>query len=716
MPEVRARTGPQPKASAFSPLVPEHREVRVMHAHTSTLDQLPVSNMARLKKPWLPPDCTAEPVPVQAQLLRAHAATGKEGESLAELAWGIPFSEDQFIEKAVAAGHPRMLSALLPAALERSVEINASTSLQDLASMRLSWFKRWSARAKELAPFEKELHGSMPHSRAAVLQGKRILLYEELLQRYGYPDPSVVSLMKHGVDLEGQVPTSGVFPPSFRPAGKSLDMIAQEAPSLRKSAIEEASKPSPHDEIIAEKTREEELKGWVSEPMDPASLQDDALINRRFAIIQKGKPRVIDDCSASSLNASVQKTESPKPQSTDLLGSLCLAMLEKFPADTAFEGKCVDLKSAYRQVPVSDQSLKYSNICYYDPATKGPILRCMYALPFGASRAVYGYLRIAHSLWWLAVKCLSLMMTHFFDDFITVCRKGEAALVSQVLGNFFRLLGWKVAEDKDQDFSAEFGALGIRVSFANFSEGQVSFTNTPSRVEELQQSLESLLVERKASTKFIERLRGRMLYAGGQLFGRLAKLCVQALRSCELSGGLLSDEAAEAISLYLDLLVKGPPRLVSRMTACPMYLFTDAAYEGQPGSERCGLGGVLLDAHGKPLKFFSLELTRDQRRRLGEGHTSSIIFEAELCAAILAMVVWRDSLCGCPVVAYIDNNSARDVLIGGAARNRVGVALTKLYLTVVRYGLHQGSGVHLGSVSFRSGLYLDRQPFFGSAA
>ena len=141
-------------------------------------------------------------------------------------------------------------------------------------------------------------------------------------------------------------------------------------------------------------------------------------------------------------------------------------------------------------MPASDQSLKYSNICYYDPATKSPIIRCMYALPFGASRAVYGCLRIAHSLWWLAVKCLSLMMTHF------------------------RLLGWRVAEDKDQDFSEKFGALGIRVSFTNFSDGQVSFTNTPGRVEELQQFLGALLADRRASTKFIERLRGRMLYAG----------------------------------------------------------------------------------------------------------------------------------------------------------------------------------------------------------
>ena len=92
--------------------------------------------------------------------------------------------------------------------------------------------------------------------------------------------------------------------------------------------------------------------------------------------------------------------------------------------------------------------------------------------------------------------------------------------------------------------------------------------------------------------------------------------------------------------------------------------------------------GVLLDVHGQPLKFFSLELTRDQRRMLGEGHTSSIIFEAELCAAILAMVVLRDILCGRPVGAHIDNNSARDVPISGSARNRVGIALTKLYLTV----------------------------------
>ena len=130
--------------------------------------------------------------------------------------------------------------------------------------MRLSWFKRWLARAKELAPFEKELHRSMPHSRAAVLQGKRIVL-----------------------DCAG---------------------------------------------------------GSISE-MDLVSLQDDALINCRFAIIQKESQ---ESLMTAQLRVSMPPFRRLNRQSRNpriCLEVCCLAMLEKFPADTAFEGKCVDLKS-----------------------------------------------------------------------------------------------------------------------------------------------------------------------------------------------------------------------------------------------------------------------------------------------------------------------------------------------------------------------------------
>ena len=78
---------------------------------------------------------------------------------------------------------------------------------------------------------------------------------------------------------------------------------------------------------------------------------------------------MIDNCSASLLNETVQKTES--------------------------------------------SGLMFAFLAFFCPAEAKCVVRQMYALPFGASRAVYGYLRRAYSLWWLAVKNLKLMMTHF---------------------------------------------------------------------------------------------------------------------------------------------------------------------------------------------------------------------------------------------------------------------------------------------------------------
>ena len=83
-----------------------------------------------------------------------------------------------------------------------------------------------------------------------------------------------------------------------------------------------------------------------------------------------------------------------------------------------------------------------------------------------------------------------------------------------------------------------------------------------------------------------------------------------------------------------------------------------------------------------PLGFFSAELSGDQKALLGEGHSKTIIFEAELATVIIAFVLWRGWLKGRPVVFYIDNNSARDVAISGVSRNRVGKALAALLLTV----------------------------------
>ena len=221
MAQLRARVGSQPKSSSMPPLVPEHKQVIVMRGPASSFAALPVAPMQRLKQPW-EPDAAVSPVmqlPAGSQLLRHGlmadklGSRDKSGLKEVEVAWGIPFQPEEFVDKALESGHPRTLAALLPGILSRTVAKNAVTPIADLAAQRASWFGHWTSRAAELKAKEAALHASMPVHRQRVLAGKRLLLWQELLQAYDYPDKEVVSLMVNGADLEGQVPPSGLFEP-----------------------------------------------------------------------------------------------------------------------------------------------------------------------------------------------------------------------------------------------------------------------------------------------------------------------------------------------------------------------------------------------------------------------------------------------------------------------------------------------------------------------
>ena len=111
---------------------------------------------------------------------------------------------------------------------------------------------------------------------------------------------------------------------------------------------------------------------------------------------------------------------------------------------------------------------------------------------------------------------------------------------------------------------------------------------------------------------------------------------------------------------------------------------------------------VLYESDGTPIKFFSVELATDQRRSLGEGSSKTIIFEVELCAVVLAT-----DLRGRPVVAYVDNNSARDTLISGVARIRIATSLIKLCFFLETVSIFAGT---LGFPILRMWLVSLRDP------
>lgn len=80
--------------------------------------------------------------------------------------------------------------------------------------------------------------------------------------------------------------------------------------------------------------------------------------------------------------------------------------------------KTYDLKSAYRQIPVRPDHLRYAYFSVYNPEIGDVQVYRSRTLPFGATHSVYSFLRLARMLHCIACRGAKLLTTNFYDDFI----------------------------------------------------------------------------------------------------------------------------------------------------------------------------------------------------------------------------------------------------------------------------------------------------------
>ena len=321
----------------------------------------------------------------------------------------------------------------------------------------------------------------------------------------------------------------------------------------------------------------------------------------------------------------------------------------------------------------------------YDPGAKTARVFSMKALPFGASRSVYSFLRVAHSLWWLGAVALHFIWSSFFDDFVTLAREGEALALDPAIAQFFKLLGWATSGgDKDLPFDTKFKALGVEVDLGEWRMGKASFRNTAKRVEELVQTIDEILGSGTLSAQLALSLRGRMQFAKSQIWGRAAKICLNAVTSHAHTPpvGPLSDGLIASLKSFRESLRCSPPRTITVHWDTPLFLFTDASFCPTQEDWPCGLGGVLVDQFGAQCSALSMTLSMDDLCVLGFPKKNTVIFEAEVLAIIVCLKLWRRFLRNRPCVIYVDNNSARDIAIAGNARTSPGRELVSILLNV----------------------------------
>ena len=225
--------------------------------------------------------------------------------------------------------------------------------------------------AKKLEEQEELFHANLPHCLARVLEGKRILLWEQLLLRYNYDDMAVVRFMKEGVPLVGCHDSPDCYPWKLKPASLTEEDLAQSAVWRRKAMLNRRSAeldPSHVDRL--EETAGEELQaGFLEGPFESERAvteffgHDRWSVVRRFVLVQGSemKLRPIDDCLESQLNAAFTATSYLKLQDVDYVAGLALKIASRLSEGSGrfgrgpWLGKCLDLSKAYKQMGIAPE-------------------------------------------------------------------------------------------------------------------------------------------------------------------------------------------------------------------------------------------------------------------------------------------------------------------------------------------------------------------------
>ncbi|CAE7301965.1 unnamed protein product [Symbiodinium sp. CCMP2592] len=610
----------------------------------------------------LGPSCGSSDVPPRVAKVQKGSIT-----------FGVYHEPEEFVARALSVQHPCHLESLLPSELVEAIRANHSKDVATLGRERTEMLKKWLARAEELETAESQLKGSFSSHRRQVLCNKRLLLMKEMLDSVGHEDEDLISDLSKGFDLTGPLPRSNAFKNKYRPAAMAEETLRKSAGLVRGQVL--ASVKSSGDEIVDQgvlaATEKELTKGFIEGPVSASDIPDDGTVTHRFGVIQgeteEGpKVRPIDNYLSSLVNSVVSQSEQVPVHTLDVVAGMLAMWLHLSPLKSLRAGlvcKCWDLSAAYKQLPLSDKSFeKDSFFVIFCPRTRKHVIYKQRVMPFGAKASVTAFIRCAFGIWRLGVKMFALVWSLYFDDFLSACKPEERRHVEVVISTLFRLLGWDLSLDKLLPYDVCCKVLGIKIDMSEARLGLFKLANTEKRVLELTAALDEVLLAGRLSHSDCERLRGRLQFASGQLFGRRAKVALHQLSRHH--GGRLSEVTSEACRFLRRLVSSNQSRSISRQLGNVVHVYVDASFSDE--GKLCGIGGMAYDHKGSLLQWFGENLDASlvsQVMTSFERVKETVIFELEALAVYVALKFFFKALKGKNVVVFTDNEGVHGAFV-----------------------------------------------------
>ena len=580
---------------------------------------------------------------------------------------GVHRSPDDFVRAAIDAGHPGLEADQLPKPMKEAIEFGATHSIEALARHRSEALRKMIHQSRQLERSEIELKNNMSTRRRDILKGKRLLLFKELLLEAGSEDVNLVEDVCRGFDLTGKLPASHHFGRRYRPAALPTEALRSVADRARNALLTsvKTSGNADIDQGVLAATMKERDSGLLVGPIDVSTIPQGATLTRRFGVLQKDKVRPIDDYKASLVNSAVTQVEVVTLHGIDHIASLGSSMMKAANGcedKQSLEAKCWDLASAYKQIPLSDDAYECdSYIVIFNPVTAKPEVYKQAVLPFGSIASVTAFLRCAMGIWHVGSSLLKLTWTSYFDDFLSMSPKCLNRHTELSVSTFFRLLGWKLSEDKLVPYDQCCKVLGVEIDLCSSPSGRFEVKNTESRKEELICFIKEVLSSMTLAKPDGERLRGRLQFASNQLFGKRFRNCLKEL-NIHVSRGFkrVSDDLAASLNLMVSLLTENMPRPVDANFSDWVHIYVDASFEPTGFS---GVGGMVLDSRGNCIDFFSEKVQPELLAMIKREEQETVIFELEGLAIAVALRLFTQHIKGRRVVVFTDNKSAQSCLI-----------------------------------------------------
>ena len=549
---------------------------------------------------------------------------------------------------------------------------------------------------KKLESEELEMHKSFPDCLKKVLDGKKLILWRELLRKYHYDDMGVVDFMCKGVPLVGAHDAPSCYPELLKPASMTKSDLESTSEWRRKAMLARVPRvDSSHIDHLIETTNEELALGFLEGPFfseDEVTRylgRSDWSLVRRFVLVQgaEGKLRPIDDCLEAQLNFAYTSVSYLKLQDVDYISGLALkiaAAVSKSPSksgENAWLGKCLDLSKAYKQMGILPEHRHLAVIFFHD-YDGNPRFYVSNSLMFGATAAVYSFNRVSRSLWFLFNRMLLIPCGVFFDDFPMFSPKGLAMDADQSASELLDLLGWKHARTgpKGRPFESCFNVLGCSLNLERLSLGEVILENKQGRLERIFSQLTSIKTEGGMSLHQAQVLHGLLRYSCGFFAGKhLQQVCMEILQLGRFKH-LQSQGRLQEFCIYAaECLSSCKPRVIkSQGDIRPVLIFTDASWETNVG----GIGAVVIDTISNRVVIYSGQVVDSLRNAWLEKVGEHLICQLELYAMVCIRWGLKSLLHDRRAIWWVDNEAARFAIIKGQSGSDVMNHLVHEYFKV----------------------------------